>query len=107
MVRALALVAVREKKDEPRQEPPLVLAGGQELIQNDLSAVDEVAKLRLPEDERLREVPAKPVLEAQRRGFGERGVHDLEGRSERPEGKVLRPALQVDEGRVALVERPA
>jgi hypothetical protein len=57
---ALAFVAVGEEQDEPGEQAPLVLAGGEELVDDHLGAVDEVAELRLPEDQRLRVVAAKP-----------------------------------------------
>ena len=56
----LPLVAVRQQQHEPGEQPPLVLAGGEELVDDDLRAVGEVAELRLPEDERLRVVAQKP-----------------------------------------------
>ena len=54
MLGALALVAVRQEQGEPRREPPLGEPRGEELVDDDLGAVDEVAELRLPEHQRLR-----------------------------------------------------
>ncbi len=45
---ALAFVAVRQQQRQPGRLPPLDLGGGQELVDDDLGAVDEVAELRLP-----------------------------------------------------------
>ena len=49
VLRPLPLVAVRQEQDEARQQAPLVLAGAEELVDDDLRAVGEVAELRLPE----------------------------------------------------------
>ena len=51
---ALALVAVGQQQDEPGGLVPLVLGGDDELVDDDLGAVHEVAELRLPHDERVR-----------------------------------------------------
>ena len=56
-------------------------AGDEELVDHDLRAVDEVAVLRLPEDERVRRCNGIAVLEAEARVLGERRVVDLERRA--------------------------
>ena len=50
---ALALVAVRQQQHEPVVLTPLVLGGDDELVDDDLGAVDEVAELRLPHHQRV------------------------------------------------------
>jgi hypothetical protein len=62
---ALALVAVRQQQRQPRGLPPLRQAGDDELVDDHLRAVDEVAELRLPEHERLGRRDGVAVLEAQ------------------------------------------
>src|SRR5277367_7136790 len=47
----LAVVPVREKHDDAGEQPPLSFASGNELIDDRLRTVNEVAELRLPEDE--------------------------------------------------------
>jgi hypothetical protein len=59
---------------------PTSSAGDEELVDHDLRAVDEVAELRLPEDERVRRRDRVPVLEPERRILRERRVVDLERR---------------------------
>jgi hypothetical protein len=54
MLRSGALVAMREQQRQARRLTPLGLAGGDELINDHLGGVDEVAELRLPEDQRFR-----------------------------------------------------
>ena len=75
---ALAVVAVREEHDDAGEQTPLGFAGGDELVDDDLRAVDEVAELRLPEDEGFGIVAGVAVLEAEGGGFGEQRVVDLE-----------------------------
>src|SRR5690348_9031258 len=50
---AVALVAVRQEERESGRFPPLRKPGGDELVDDDLRSVDEVAELGLPEDEHL------------------------------------------------------
>src|SRR5690606_3256613 len=70
---------------EPAQAPPLVLRAGDELVDDDLGDVDEVAELRLPQDEPLRAIEAVAVLEAEDADLGERAVPDLDRRLARVE----------------------
>ena len=53
VLRPLPLVAVRQQQHDAGEQVPLVLAGGDELVDDDLRAVGEVAELRLPADQRL------------------------------------------------------
>ena len=78
---ALPLVAVRQEQCQPRKPPPLVFGRGDELIDDHLRIVREVAELRLPEHERLRVVAAVAVLEPEDRRFGQRRVVNLERRA--------------------------
>src|SRR5258708_22235805 len=77
MLRPLALVAVRQQQRQPRARAPLRLARGDELVDDDLRAVDEVAELRLPEHQRVRRGGAVAVLETDRRGLAQRAVVQL------------------------------
>ena len=67
MVRALALVAVRQQQHDAGALAPLLLARADELVDDRLGAVDEVAELGLPEHQRVRPGHRVAVLEAQRR----------------------------------------
>ena len=78
VLRALALVAVRQQADEARHAQPLALARGDELVEHHLRAVGEVAELRLPQHEGVRLGERVAVLEAEHRLFGEHRVDDLE-----------------------------
>ena len=66
------LVAVREEQGQARGLSPLREAGDDELVDDDLRAVDEVAELRLPEDERVRRGDRVAVLEGERGELGQR-----------------------------------
>src|SRR6516162_2825580 len=106
----LAFVSMGEKHDEAGEQLPLVFAGDDELIDDDLCAVGEVAELRLPHYQSLREIARETVFEAEDGGFGELGVVDLDaGLSGREvaKGHVLFLVDDVNENRVALVEGTA
>ncbi len=53
MLRAAALVAVRQQHRQAAAIAPLDLAGRDELVDHDLRVVHEVAELRLPHDQRV------------------------------------------------------
>ncbi len=61
----LPLEAVRQEQDEARQARPLVLGRDDELVDDDLRRVREVAELRLPDDELVGAVEGVAVLEAE------------------------------------------
>ena len=78
MLGALPFVAMREQHDEAADAAPFRFAGRDELIDDDLGAVGEVAELRLPDDEPLRIGRRVAVLERQHRILGQHGIDDLE-----------------------------
>ena len=78
VVRALALPAVRQQQHQARDLAPLGLPRDDELVDDHLGAVDEVAVLAFPEHQRVRRLDAVAVLEAERGVFGERAVVDVE-----------------------------
>jgi hypothetical protein len=80
MLGALSLVAVRQQQHQRGLLLPLGAARGEELVDDDLSAVHEVAELCLPEHERRRRDDAVAVLEADGGELGERAVVHLERR---------------------------
>ena len=71
VLRPLALEAVGEQQHQAALLAPLVLGGHDELVDDDLAAVDEVAELRLPCDERVLVRDGVAVLEAQRGVLGQ------------------------------------
>ena len=78
VVGALALEAVRQQQHHAGALAPLLLAGGDELVEDRLGAVDEVAELGLPADQgapawrpssRIRSRPRRtPTAASRRRG---------------------------------------
>src|SRR5215813_12924144 len=64
MLGPVALIAMRQEERQARGLSPLGQPGSDELVDDDLRAVDEVAELRFPEDERLRRCGRVAVLEA-------------------------------------------
>ena len=72
VLRPLPFVAVRQQQHQAGEQPPLVFAARDELVDDDLRAVREVAELRFPQHQRLGIVAAVAVLEAQDAGFGKR-----------------------------------
>ena len=71
--RPLPLVPVRQQHHEAAEAVPFILAAGEELVDDDLGGVHEVAELALPNDQALRRVDAVPVLEPQHAGLRQAG----------------------------------
>src|SRR5262245_66583102 len=78
MLRSLAFVAVRQETYEAAEALPLGLGRGDELIEDDLRAVGEVAELGFPHDEHARVAHGVAVLEADAGVLGERRVVNAE-----------------------------
>ena len=66
---AHAFLAVRQHHHQARDAAPLRFRRGDELVDDDLGAVDEVAELRFPDDEHVRFVERVAVVEAEHRRF--------------------------------------
>src|SRR3989442_6254692 len=76
---ALALVAVGQEQRQARGLAPLGQAGDQELIDDHLGAVGEIAELRFPEHERVLRLDSVAVFESETAVFRQRAVMELEG----------------------------
>ena len=68
MLRTHALETVRQEQDEPREPFPLVLRTHDELIDDHLRGVHEVAELRLPQHEPVRIIEAIAPFETEHGG---------------------------------------
>ena len=68
-------VAVRQQTHETVLSHPLVLTTGQELVENHLRRVGEVAELRLPQHQRVGVVHGVAGLEAEHGVLRQRAVH--------------------------------
>ena len=107
---ALALVAVREQQHEAARALPLRFRRRDELVDDDLRAIGEVAELRLPQAEQVGVIQRVAVVETEHARLAEQRVVDANPRL--VVGDVLEqaPAFAgrlVVEIRVALAERPA
>ena len=110
VVGALALVAVRQEQHDRAALAPLLLRAADELVDDGLGAVAEVAELGLPEDEGVGPLDGVAVLEAHRGVLGQERVVDPEAGLALTEVEQRRPLLGgvlVDEHRVPLDERAA
>ncbi len=99
-----------QEQGEARGLPPLGQPGDDELVDDDLRPVDEVAVLRLPQHQRLRRGGGVAVLEAEAGVLGERAVVQFEARpgaGEMLDRDVGRPGLGVVQRQVALAEGAA
>ncbi len=110
VLRPLALVAMGQQQGQPGGQPPLGQSRRDELVDDDLGGVHEIAELGLPQHQRLGRCHAVAVLEAQGRQLGERAVVQLH-RGQRP-GQVSNrrdggPGLDVVQHQVTLAEGTA
>ena len=80
MFRPLAFVAVRKQHHQTAHAQPFLLARGNELVDDDLRAIGEVAELGFPQGQGLRFGQGIAVFESEHAEFGQRRVQDLERR---------------------------
>ena len=110
VVRPLSLVAVGEEQDHGRGLRPLLIGRGDELVDDRLRAVHEVAELGLPQHEGVGALHGVAVLEAEGGVLGQQRVVDPELRLVLGEVPQRRPRVAGDpvvEHRVALREGAA
>ena len=103
MIGSLAFIAVGEQQDHGGPLVPFLLGGGDEFIGDRLGAVDEVAELRLPQDEGIGAGDRVAVLEPESSELRQQRVIDEE--LALLVGKVLQwkpvgPVDAVDEGKL-------
>ena len=80
MFGALTLIPVRQQHHQARHLSPLVLGRHQEVVDDYLGTVDEVAELGLPHRQRRGDLDRVAVLEAEDGIFAQEGVTDGEAR---------------------------
>src|SRR5579862_2573849 len=110
VLRPLSLVAVRQQNDEPAHPLPLRLGARDELVDDHLRAVHEVAELRLPADEPPRVRQADAELEPEDGVLREHAVEDAELlllAADVVERDVALAGLDVVQDGVPLAERAA
>jgi len=110
VIRPGALVAVRQQQHERWRLAPFSAGAAQELVDDHLGAVDEIAVLCLPNDQPFWRLDIVAELKAEHGVFGQRTVEDLEGGSRLRDGLQRRerlPAVCIVQHGVALVEGAA
>src|SRR5205823_6980969 len=110
MFRAAALIGVGKKKGEPRRLTPFGKSRDDELVDDDLRAIREIAELRLPADQCIRCIGTVAVLEPERRILRQWAVVQLEGGAGAHQVLNRRPSFSgsgIVKDQVALAERAA
>src|SRR5262245_7806154 len=105
---ALSLVTVRQQEHQRRLQTPLRASRRDELIEDDLRTVDEVAVLRFPDDQMRGLLDVVAELEAHRAVLAQRAVVNLERRSgllDRLQWAESAAIHRVVKHRVAMAER--
>ena len=69
MFRSLAFKAVGEKQDDAGGKIPLILTCANELVDDDLRAVNEIPELRFPQNKSFGIVAAETVFKTEAAGF--------------------------------------
>src|SRR6185312_7461004 len=110
MLRPLPFIAMRQEHHEARHAQPLGLARADELVDDDLRAIGEIAELRFPQHEGVRIGKTVAIFESQHRLLRERAVDDLERRlsgTDMIDRDVALLGLLIDEDGVTLREGAA
>ena len=110
MLRSLALIAMRQQADEARHAQPLALARRDELVEEHLRAIGEIAELGFPHDKRIGLGEGVAIFEAEHRLFREHRIDDLETGlpvANVVQRHVARLRLLIDQHRMALGEGAA
>jgi len=79
MLGAHTLEAVRQQEHEATELLPFVFAARDELIDDWLRDIPEIAELRFPKDEGARAIEAETIFESEHARFAERAVDDFNG----------------------------
>src|SRR2546426_8064118 len=95
---------MRQEQREARRLPPLCEPGDDELVDDHLAAVREVAVLRLPQHQRLGRRGGIAVLESETGELGERAVVQVERRA--GAGEVLNRRVALPGHRVVQLQMP-
>ena len=80
MLRPRAFVAVRQQHRQTRQMIPFVFRRGDELIDDDLCRVPEIAELRFPDHQSAQSIERVAVFKAQHADFRERRIVNSQAR---------------------------
>src|SRR5437867_1370199 len=89
----LPFEAVRQEQDQPAEPLPLIFRAGDELVDDWLGGVPEIAELRFPHDQSVRIIETVTVFKTQHAHFRKRTVENLDWRLVR--GEMLERCVQV------------
>src|ERR1700722_19053144 len=107
MFGALAFITVGQKKDKAGEQVPLIFSGADELIDDGLRDIGEVAKLGFPQDQSFGIVATVSVFKSHHPRFRERRVVDIARRLvgvDMTERNIFRFVLNIEQGGMALIE---
>src|SRR5581483_2147851 len=105
VLRSLPFKSMRKKHDEAARAQPLCLAGGNELVDDALGAIGEIAELRLPQHQRLRVGQRIAVFEPEHAELRKRAIANFKaGTVHLAERNIFLAILLVDPHRVPLAE---
>ena len=110
VLRSLAFVTVRQQHHQTGEQAPLFFSGADELVDDNLRSIGEIAELRLPHHQRLGIVAAVTVFKTQHGGLGKLRVINLHPRllrREMTERNVFVLVFHVDQSRVPVIEGAA
>ena len=77
MLRSLTLIAMGQQQNQPGHAQPLHFARRNELIDDHLRAIGEIAELRFPENQRSRFSQAVSVFKSDHCLFGKKRIDDF------------------------------
>src|SRR5436190_5531968 len=80
MLGALPFHSVRQQHDQATEPLPFVLGAGNELIDDRLGGIPEIAKLGLPQNQTVGTIKRVTVFESQHTDLRQRAVNNLERR---------------------------
>src|ERR1700692_3292279 len=98
MLGALALVSMRQEQGQPREAPPLGLAGTDELVDDDLCPIAKIAELAFPNRQAMRFRRGESIFESHHRFFRQYRVRHRERRL--AGGKMLQRDVSAPAGLV-------
>src|SRR6266852_5797492 len=104
MFRSLPFQSVRQQHHEIGPLSPLRFCTGDELIEDNLSTVCEIAKLRLPHSQRLGSLQTVAILEAKDRIFRQGTIDDVESRL--PVSKMIQTDISISTVNISQYKMP-
>ncbi len=109
MLRPLPFIAMRQQHHEAAHAQPFAFARKDELVDDDLRAIGEIAELRFPQHERVRLGHRVSIFEAEHGRFGQHAVDDLEPvlAADLGQRHIALFGFLIDERGMALAERAA